>query len=65
MKLGLLIVPLPHGLRDFWITLYKESNNFSYGESVFEEILFTKVQKIYIKIIQFNSVLNFIVLTHS
>jgi hypothetical protein len=22
MKLGLLIVLLPHGLRDFWITLY-------------------------------------------
>jgi hypothetical protein len=25
MKLGLLIVLLPHGLRDFWITLY---NNY-------------------------------------
>jgi hypothetical protein len=28
MKLGLLIVLLPHGLRDFWITLYEPVNLF-------------------------------------
>jgi hypothetical protein len=27
MKLGLLIVHLPHGLRDFWITLHNLINN--------------------------------------
>jgi hypothetical protein len=40
IKLGLLIVLLPHGLRDFWITLYKRNNFQVLSNNGLSEYLF-------------------------